>query len=261
MSGPPGVTLSQTEKQGFQALGQFLQAICAPFPITVVRALGSTAPGSNVRVPQPAVGDFVVMSSLREERSETNETTFSDNVCSGSIDATTLVVTNVSRGRLAPGQLLTDIGYPNGVIQPNTTITQQLTQVSGTPPGGPGTYQVSVSQILPTSVLYAGARADLASAIWTVQLDVHGPNSLNNVATIDRLFRSEYGVDFFANTGFSIAPLHVDTAGQMPFENAEEEIEFRWVMEARLAIGPIVSTPQMFAQEVHVTTIVTDVVR
>jgi hypothetical protein len=89
---------------------------------------------------------------------------------------------------------------------------------------------------------------------------VHGPNSLNNVNTIDALFRSEYGVDFFAATGFWIAPLWIDTAGQMPFENAESEVEYRWVMEAHLNVVPIVTTPQQFAQEVQVDTVEAGVV-
>ena len=251
LNGPPGVTLSLTEKQGFQALGQFLQGICVPSPITVVRALGSTAPGSNVRVPQPAVGDFIVMSSLRHTRLETNETTFSDNTCIASISGTVMTVTIVTRGGLAIGQLVIDFGYPNGVIQPNTTI---VAQSSGTP-GASGVYQVSIGQTLPSGILYAGTRADRVGTEWVVQLDVHGPNSRNNVTVIDTLFRSDYGVEFFNNTGLWIAPLHVDTAGQIPFENAEQEIELRWVMEAHLEVVPIVTTLQQFAQEIHVDTI------
>ena len=256
MSGLPGVTLSLTEAQGFQALGQFLQAVCAPSPITVVRAIGSTSPGSNVRVPMPAAGDFVVMTSLRHTRLETNETTFSDNICIGSITGNTLTVTTMVRGRLPIGLLLIDYLYPSGNIQPNTIITQQLTStVAGGALGGTGTYRVSISQTLVSETLYAGTRADQVGTEWVSQLDVHGPNSMNNVHVIDTLFRSEYGVNFFADTGFWIAPLHADTAGQMPFENAEGEIEYRWVMEAHLEIVPIVVTPQQFADEVIVDTV------
>jgi hypothetical protein len=257
MTGPPGVTISLTEAQGFTALGQFLQAICTPYPLTVVRAVGSTAPGSNVRVPEPLAGDFIIMSSLRTERLETNETTFSDNVSVGSITGTTLTVTEITRGLLAPGQLLIDYDYPNGNIAVNTTIVAQLTSTEPAGAlGGTGTYQVSTSQTLVSETLYSGTRADQVGTEWVVQIDCHGPNSLNNINTIDTLFRSEYGVDFFAATGFWIAPLHVDTAGQMPFENAEKEMEWRWVMEAHLEIVPIVTTPQQFAQEVQIRNVV-----
>jgi hypothetical protein len=82
---------------------------------------------------------------------------------------------------------------------------------------------------------------------------------MGNALTIDALFRSEYGVDFLASTGFWISPLHADTAGQMPFENAEGEVEYRWVMEAHLAVVPIVTTPQQFADEVRIRQVVAGV--
>lgn len=261
MAGPPGVTISLTEAQGFTALRAFLLAICSPQNLEVVRAVGNTAPGSNVRVPEPIAGDFVVMSSLRTERLETNETTFSDNVSVGSIAGTTLTVTELARGVLAPGQLLIDYDYPSGNIAINTTILSQLTSTEpGGVPGGTGTYEVSVSQTLAGETLYSGTRSDLVGTEWVVQLDVHGPNSMNNANVIDALFRSEFGVDFFASTGFWIAPLHVDTAGQMPMENAEKEVEYRWVLEAHLEIVPIVTTPQQFAQEVQVRNVEASVI-
>lgn len=256
MAGPPGVTISLTEAQGFQALGQFLKAICAPYPLTVVRAVGSTAPGSNVRVPEPLAGDFIIMSSLRTERLETNETTFSDNVSVGSISGTTLTVTTLTRGLLAPGQLLIDYDYPSGNIAANTTIVSQLTSTEpGGALGGTGTYQVSAFQALASETLYSGTRADQVGTEWVVQIDCHGPNSLNNINTIDTLFRSEFGVDFFKSTGFWISPLHCVVAGQMPFENAEKEIEYRWVCELHLEIVPVVVTPQQFAQQIQINNI------
>lgn len=257
MSGaPPGITISITEVQGFQALGQFLQAVCAPYPITIVRALGSTAPGSNVRVPEPSTSDFVVMSSLRRQRLETNETVFSDNICVGSIVGTTLTVASIARGVLSPNALVIDLGYPNGNILPNTVIVSQLTSTApGGALGSTGTYRVSVGQTLASETLYAGTRADAVANMWDVQLDVHGPNSLQNVNTIDTLFRSEYGANFFTDTGLWVAPLYIDDAQQIPFENAEAEIEFRWVMTAHLSVTPIVTTPQQFMDNVVVDTV------
>ena len=253
MAGPPGVTISLTEAQGFQALGQFLQAVCDPAPITVVRAVGSTAPGSNVRVPEPITGDYVVMSSLRSDRLETNETTFSDNVSVGSIAGTTLTVSTVERGVLEVGQLLIDYNYPNGRIAANTTILSQLTSAEPSGRlGGRGTYQVSVAQTLASETLYSGTRKDQVGTEWVVQLDVHGPNSMNNANVIRTLFRSEYGVDSFAATGYWVVPLYVDSAGLMPMENAESEVEWRWVMEAHLEIIPVIATPQQFAQQIQV---------
>jgi hypothetical protein len=248
---PPGVTISFTEASGFQALGNFLQSICTPYPIAVVRAIGSTAPGQNVRVPEPLMGDFIIMSSLMMQRLETNETSYADNIVVGSISGNILTVTEITRGALAVGNLLIDTSYPTMNITSNTVI---LSQLSGTP-GGIGTYQVSVSQTLSSEILYAGVRFDMAGTEWTVQLDVHGPNSMQNARTIDTLFRSEVCVDYFLNAGVAMAPLYSDEAKQIPFPNAEQEMEYRWVMELHMQINAIVTTPQQFADQVQVTTI------
>ena len=251
---PDAIVLNQIEANGFQALGQFIQAYSNPNPITVVRALGATAPGSNVRLPEPINGDFVVMSSIHQERLEWNETTFSDNICVGSITETILTVSALTRGILADGQLLMDIGYPNGHILPNTVILEQLSGTSG----GVGTYKVSVSQSLSSENLYCGTRTDTVGNKWRAQIDIHGPNSANNSNVLDTLFRSDLGVDFFAATGFEIAPLNIESRGLQPFENAEGEIEWRWVLEAELEIVVTVTTPQQFADQIVIENVVVD---
>jgi hypothetical protein len=59
----------------------------------------------------------------------------------GSIGGTTLTVTAITAGTLAPGQLLLD--EPATLIAPGTLIVAQLT---GSTTGGTGTYSVSISQ-------------------------------------------------------------------------------------------------------------------
>lgn len=250
MAEPAGVTISFTEDQGFQVLGQFLQAVCAPAPVTVIRQRGQTTPpgfppGTNTNVPEPADGDFVVMTSMGQERLEFNETTFQDVILTASISGTTMVVTAVPRGRVQIGSLLRD---NPAELAPSTVVIRQL---SGTP-GRIGTYEVSVSQAVLSETMYSGVRSDLVSSKWTVQLDVHGPNSAQNVRTIDTLFFSEYAVDFFADTGLPLAPLYCGEPHQSPFMNAEQQPEYRWVMDAVFETGAVVSTPQQFADEVHV---------
>ena len=255
MAEPAGVTISFTEEQGFQALGQFLQAVCAPSPITVIRQRGQTIgtsfpPGANTGVPEPADGDFVVMSSLGQERLEFNETTFEDNILTASISGTTLTVTSVGRGSVPVGALLRDTAQPTNVA-PNTVILSRLSGV----PGGIGQYQVSVSQVVLNEVMYAGVRSDLVGSKWTIQLDVHGPNSMQNARTIDALFFSEYATDFFGETGLPLAPLHSGEARQVPFINAEQQAEYRWTIDVAFETGAVVGTPQQFADEVKVKTI------
>jgi hypothetical protein len=251
MAEPPGVTLSFAEAQGFELLGEFLQTICAPSPITVVRAIGNTAPGVNTRVPEPIVGDFVILTQgPSQTRLEWNETSYADNVLTGSISGTTLTVSSVAKGAVPIGALLFDGNWPQVVI-PNTVVQQQLTG----DPGGIGTYQVSVSQQLNTEALYAGQRSDVAAAEWVVQLDIHGPNSSNNVRAVATMFRSDYATDWFAAQGLQIAPLFCDDGRYLPFENAEQQMEFRWVMEAHFQVGAVVTTPQQFFTQAKVETV------
>lgn len=235
-------TISLTETQTFTALRTFL--------------LGSVLPNTDVikaqanRVPEPLRSDFVIMTPLRQERLETNETTFADNALTGAIAATALTVSAILRAAspLAPGMSLIDVGSN---LNSNTVI---VAQVSGTP-GGIGVYTVTPSQTVAQETMYAGVRSDLAAAEMVVQLDVHGPNSGSNVRIIDTLFRSEVGTSEFADIGFAVTPLFCENARQMNFVNDQQQYEDRWSMEAHLQINAIVGTVQQFAEELEVTTI------
>lgn len=240
----PIPTLSLTEAQGFTALRSFLIAVCNPSNIDVVRA-------ENNLVPEPKNTDFIVMTPLMQERLETNEVTYQDNVFVGSISGNVLTVVSVTQGSLAAGMLLIDDGYPTMRIAVNTIIVNQLTG----PTGGAGNYSVNNSQTLAQETLYAGVRADFEATKWTVQLDVHGPNSGNNTKVIEALFRSEYATAQFALSGFDVVPLYCSDPRQAPFINAEQQYEYRWTLDAVMQINSVIGTPQQFATEVEVTVI------
>src|SRR6266705_5633611 len=92
-----------------------------------------------------------------------------------------------------------------------------------------------------------GTRTSLDPAKVTIQLDVHGPNSGDNQWAIITLFRSEWGVDQFAASGFDVTPLYTDEpAHQIPFTNAEQQIENRWVISCVMQANPVVIVPQDF---------------
>lgn len=217
----------------------------------------SVATGTEVirgqvnRVPEPASANFVVMTVIRRERIETNETSYRDYDVTGSISGSVLTVDAVGHGALESGMLLRGT---SGLIAVDTVV---LGQLSGSA-GGTGTYRVSGTQVIGSGVIYAGLRDDLVAAQLTIQLDVHGPDSTDNVTRISTLFRSEVGVDSFEASGFAVAPLYCNDGRQLPFVNAENQYEDRWVLEAVLQISPTVSTPQQFADEVEVTTIEVD---
>jgi hypothetical protein len=249
----PGVFASFTEADGFKVIGNFLQAYCAPYSLIVIRAIGNTAPGVNSRVPEPIEGDFIVMSSMSQPRLATNLSEYVDNIFVGSILGDLLTVTALTRGSIEVGSLLFDGNWPQKIAA-GTTIKKQL---NGTP-NGAGAYEVSVSQTLAAENLYAGIRTDIAAAEWIVQLDVHGPNSMNNSRLIDTLFRSEVAVDFFFTQNPQIVPLYSDDPRQSPFQNEEQQIEFRWTIDLHMQINVTISTPQQFADQIKIKTIAVD---
>jgi hypothetical protein len=89
---------------------------------------------------------------------------------------------------------------------------------------------------------------------------VHGPGSGDNARVIEGLFRSEYGVDAFAaaDPTSSVVPLWCDEASQIPFGNAEQQIESRWVLDLHCQITPSIGTNQQFAQYLQATLIEVD---
>ena len=245
---PPALpTLGPTQGDALLALWTFLTGVVAP-GTAVVRAQVN-------RVAEPSGSDFIVMTPIAQERLETNETTYSDNVLIGSISGTELTVASLTPGSsVSPGVLLTDAVWPTMNVAIGTIVGSQLTG----PPGGTGTYAVSPSQTVASETMYAGVRADMVATKMTVQLDVHGPASADNVRVVDALFRSEYGVDAFAASGFDVRPLYAETARQIPFVNAEQQYEDRWTMDVHMQVNPVVGTPQLFADEVVVRTIEVD---
>lgn len=104
-----------------------------------------------------------------------------------------------------------------------------------------------------------GLRNDLGPTQVTVQCDVHGPNSPDNAQMIATLIRSEYGCQAFTATGYDVQPLYADDPRQSPFDNAEQQLEWRWSVDVVLQANPVVSTPQDFADQAHVTTFEADI--
>jgi hypothetical protein len=243
---PP--TLSLTESQQFQAIGAFVESLL-PATVEVVRAEGNL-------VGEPKGNDFVIMTQMRMERLGTNEVTFQDNSFTGSIAGTVLTVsailpTKAQTSPLAAGMILRDTA---GNVTTGTLLGLQL---SGTP-GGVGTYSVSPSQNVASDTLYAGVRSDAVQTQWVVQLNVHGPSSADNARIIEGLFRSDYGATAIAASGFDVTPLYCESPKQSPFEDAEQQTEFDWMIEAHLQVNPIIGTPQQFAEVITPTTVESD---
>ena len=80
-----------------------------------------------------------------------------------------------------------------------------------------------------------------------VQLDIHGKLSTDLAQIISTTFRDEYCVEVFEGIGIAMRPLNADDGHQVPFLNAENQYETRWVMNLSMQIDPVVSTNQQFA--------------
>lgn len=93
-----------------------------------------------------------------------------------------------------------------------------------------------------------GSENFLAPTQFSIQLDIHGPNSSDNAQLITTLMRDDYACEQMqlSVSGFDVAPLYTDDPKQIPFINSEKQYENRWVVECVLQFNPIVQVPMQF---------------
>lgn len=200
--------------------------------------------GQDNNVPEPQHVDFVVMTTIRRERIETNVDTHNDCSFMASISGTVMTVAS---------SILGLISVPNILFGTNVTIgTTVQSQTSGAP-GGPGVYTIFPSQNVASEKMACGTQNDLQPTRITVQLDVHGPNSADNSQTISTLFRDDFATLFFFKSGVDVRPLYADDPKQVPFLNAEQQYETRYIVEAVLQANQVIAPPQDYADQLLVT--------
>lgn len=229
--------LSLTESQTFAALRSFLLAIF-PTGTDVIKAEVN-------RVPEPQAADFVVMTATLRQRLETNRNAYVDSSFTGSLAGTVLTVTAVALGKVN----VQDVSGVN--VAAGTKVTGQLTG----PAGGPGTYSVSPAQTLSSRKLSTGYETLLQATEVTMQLDIHGPASANNAQIFSTLFRDDFAYQQFLTSGVDVSPLYTGEPHQAPFLNGEQQIEYRWSVDAVLQCNPVVTVPQQFLDQAEVTPI------
>jgi hypothetical protein len=221
-------SLSLTEAQTLTALRSFLLSIM-PAGMEIIRGLDN-------RVAEPVGPNFIVMTPMLRSRLGTNIDKYQDCAFTGSISGATLTVSSMNLGTIAVGSTL---------FGANITAGTMITAL-GTGAGGVGTYTVSQSQAVASEIMACGSKNMLQPTQVTVQLDVHGPASGDNAAIITTAFRDEYATDAFSASGFDVAPLYADDGKQMPFENENQQVEERWVVDCVMQCNPIVGIPQQF---------------
>jgi hypothetical protein len=208
--------------------------------------------GQPNQVAEPAGPNFVVMTPIRLMRLGTNRGTGFDVKFTGSVTGNILTVASIQHGAIIPNSLLYGVGLENI----NIRITSQLTG----PPGGIGTYQLGTAPNLGSETLASGYWQYLQPAELTVQMDFHSADltASDMAQAVSTLFRSEYATRFFKNLGPDVTPLYADDPGQRPFFNDQQQVEWRWVLDARMQVNDIAQVGQQFADAVQIRRIMVD---
>lgn len=215
------------------ATGNFLLAILPQF------TAANIVVGQENLVAEPGVADFIVMTPLFKNRlSLGNIETFAPSSFTGSVAANLLTVTAITIGAVASGNQLFGVNVAAGTIVG--------TQASGAP-GGIGTYAVTPSQTVASTLMASGSKTSLMPQDVTVQLDIHGPLGFDNSNVIATMLRDSYAVDLFDPDNTGITPLYPEDAMELTFQNAEDQIEQRWIVSAHLQANPAIIIPQQFA--------------
>jgi hypothetical protein len=230
------ISISPTESDILGAMGDFLRAV---LPVDVV-----VVAGQPNRVPEPTEPRFVVMSPPRYERLSTNRDDYVDSVFTASLAGTTLTVTAVDPNFTGTIEVGSTIFGPD--VASGTSVT-----ALGTGTGGIGTYVVDTAQTVALEVMAAGTACILQAARVAIQLDFHAADGTSGdlVQIVSTLLRDEFGVQQFKDQSpnYGIAPLYADDPAQRPFYNDQEQVEWRWVLDAHLQANQVVVVPQQFA--------------
>jgi hypothetical protein len=238
-------TVSLTQTQIFTAVVQTiltfgLQAAQPGAAVPIIR-------GQVNRVPEPDGQDFVVLwPTIRDPLTRDNIHAYEDTRVTASITANVMTVTAISNGPVLPGAALWST---TGAI---TAGCQIIRQVSGSA-GGLGAYAVTPTVNFVSGPLYCGTVAALAETEVTIQADVHGPAGADNAARISTLWRDQFAFDAFYAQGVAVTPLYTSGPRQIPFDNGEQQVEERWVIDLCMQANIAVTVSQQFSDELSVT--------
>jgi hypothetical protein len=243
------VTPAPTQSNVFAQLRSFLLSVL-PSGVVVV-------PAQQNRVPEPVGVDFVVMTQIRQERIETNIDGYADGVFTGSIAGPTMTITAVNpkfpNAQIGIGSTIFGVGITAG-----TSVSAILT---GT--GQIGTYTVSPPQTVGPLTISTGTKQIMMPTRHTVQLDFHSADlssAGDMAATVSALFRDEFAVLQFQGQSpyYGVAPLYADDPRQAPWVNDQQQVEWRWTLDALLQSNIVIQVPQQFADSVVLTPVSVD---
>jgi hypothetical protein len=172
-------------------------------------------------------------------------------IVSGSLGTSygVLTVSAVEYGAIAVGATIFGTGVTAG------TRVREF----GTGTGGTGTYIVAPSQTVASRTLSAGSKTIRMNSIFTVQIDFHSGSASpasDMAQTISAALRDAYATTFFADlTGGTIMPLYADDPRYGPFNNENQQLEWRWTLDANLQVNQTIRVPLEFADSAEVVLI------
>ena len=125
---------------------------------------------------------------------------------------------------------------------------------------GTGPYIVSPAQSISSETLSSGAKALQQNARMTIQVDFHSEsgNAADAAQAFSTAFRDDFGTRFFAGLSSSITPFHADDPRYAPFQNENQQIEYRWVVDAEMQVNQVIVLPQQFADKVEIARVPVD---
>lgn len=204
--------------------------------------------GQDNNVAEPAA-DFVVMTVIRRERISTNVDTYQDCKFQGAIANGLLTISQTKFGSLSVGNVVFGTGNA-----PAPTIAAVNPD---------GTVALSIPLTLAPTWLASGVKALRQSTRVVFQLDVHSEDmgrASDMAQTISTVMRDDVGYLLLKQSGLPLSPLYADDPRQMPFQNAEAQVEDRYVVEVHLQADQVVTPPQEFADEVNIQRVPVDLV-
>jgi hypothetical protein len=227
------------------------QTVLRSFLLSVLPPNTDVIEAQDNRVPEPSNPNFVIMTAIRRSRIETNIDSYVDVLFTGSITGPTLTVSNIQFGTLAVGSPIFGSGVTVG-----TAITALA---SGT--GGVGTYTIAPPQSISTETMAAGTQGLMQPTEVVYQLDVHSnvvTTAADMAQAISTAFRDSYATEFFSALNPNVAPFHADEPKQIPFVNAEEQYESRWIIEAHMQVNATLTLPLQYAGALAITSVNVD---
>lgn len=138
------------------------------------------------------------------------------------------------------------VGQDNRVASPQSTNYAVMTPIMHT------RLATNLTAYTDTFPGTTQTRQDTQATMVTIQVDTFGPLSADLAQLIQTLFRSDWGVDQFATSGFDVTPLYTSEPRQMKFWDESSQVRQRWSIDLMCQTAPVVTVPQDFAGELVV---------